>query len=393
MLLVRNAILYAPAPLGRKDILAAGGEIVAIADSIDPRRLPCEVDVLDAGGLLALPGLVDGHVHILGGGGEGGYSTRTPELRVVDCVRAGVSTVIGTLGTDGVARSMESLVAKAYSLREQGLSAWIYSGSYRVPPATVTGDLMRDIMMIDPVIGAGEVAISDHRSSRPSLAELGRMTSEARVGGLLSGKAGIVNLHVGDAPAGLAPLEELVAAGDLPRTQFLPTHCGRSERLFDEARRWAAAGGWVDFTASGAAPSGASPQPGDGIPAPAAIRAMRDAGLLGRVTCSSDGQGSLPVFDATGACVGLSVGTCASLWEAVRGAVLSGGVALEEAARTVTSNPAEALRLGRKGRLAEGLDADILLVDPDGLRVSGLVARGRVAMAGGQVLMKGNFED
>jgi beta-aspartyl-dipeptidase (metallo-type) len=393
MLLVRNAIVYAPGPLGRKDILAAGGEIVAIADDIDPGRLPCEVDVLDAGGLVALPGLVDSHVHILGGGGEGGYSTRTPELRIVDCIRAGVSTVIGTLGTDGVARSMESLVAKAHSIREQGLSAWVYSGSYRVPPATITGDLMKDIMMIDPVIGAGEIAISDHRSSRPSLEELGRLASEARVGGLLSGKAGIVNLHVGDAPAGLGPLEALVAAGDLPHTQFLPTHCGRSGRLFAEARRWAAAGGWVDFTTSGAAKPREGDRHGDEVPAPAAIRAMRDAGLLGRVTCSSDGQGSLPVFDSSGACVGLAVGTSASLWEAIREAVLSEGVALEEAARTVTANPAEALRLGRKGRLAEGFDADILLVEPGSLAITGLVAGGRAMMAGGRLLVKGNFED
>ncbi len=388
MLLVKNADLYAPESLGRMDILMGGGRILALAAGIDSRALPGEVEILEAEGLKALPGFIDGHVHAIGGGGEGGYATRTPELSLGTCVRAGITTVVCTLGTDGVARSMEALVAKAYALREEGLSAWAFSGSYRVPQRTVTGDLMKDIMMIDPIIGAGEVAISDHRSSRPTIAELGRIAAEARVGGLLSGKAGIVNFHLGDAPACLEPLEELVRDGDLPRSQFLPTHCNRGRAVFESALRWAAAGGWVDLTTS-TVPRFV--EEGE-LKTSVALRRLGEAGLLGRTTCSSDGQGSLPLFDASGALSGMKVGTCATLWEALREAILSEGLPLAAAAATVTSNPASILRLGRKGRIAEGADADLVLVEGASLAIRALVAGGRVMMRDGEVLATGRFE-
>lgn len=388
MLLVKNAKVYAPEALGAMDILVSGGHIIALAPDIDTSAFPCQVEILDARGQLALPGLIDSHVHIIGGGGEGGYATRTPELLLKDCVKAGVSTVIGTLGTDGLARSMESLVAKAYSLRAQGISVWVYSGSYRIPPQTVTGDVMKDIMMVEPIIGAGEVAISDHRSSRPSLDELGRIASEARLGGLLSGKAGIVNFHIGDAPAGLAPLDALVAAGDLPRTQFLPTHCNRNPVVFAQSIEWARSGGWVDFTTS-TVPRYL--EEGE-VASSKALRIFRDAGLLSQVTCTSDGQGSLPLFDSAGVLVGLTMGSCASLWETAREAILAEGLSIEEAARTVTSNPARILKLGKKGSLAVGADADILLVSEGSLEIQGLVARGRTMMSGGEILVRGNFE-
>lgn len=388
ILLVKNAEVYAPEPLGRRDILAAEGRIIAIAERIDASAFPCPVEVVDAAGLIALPGLIDSHVHVLGGGGEGGYATRTPELVLSDCVRAGVSTVIGTLGTDGVARSMESLVAKAYALRAEGISAWVYSGSYRVPPQTVTGDLMKDIMMIEPIIGLGELAVSDHRSSKPSLDELGRLASEARVGGLLAGKAGVVNFHLGDAPAGLAPLKALVAPGDMPRSQFLPTHCNRNPELFVESLGWAREGGFADVTTSTVQ---RYLDEGE-VAASEAIRRFHEAGLIGQLTCSSDGQGSLPIFDAAGVLCGLTMGSSSSLWKAVRGAIIEAGVPLEEAARTVTSTPARALKLERKGRLAVGADADILLLSREGLEIRGLAAMGRMLMKDGTILAKGSFE-
>ncbi len=387
MLIVKNARVYAPEPLGTLDILMAAGRIIAMERDIDETAFPCPVEVIDAEGKIALPGLIDSHVHIIGGGGEGGYATRTPELLLVDCIVAGVSTVIGTLGTDGLARSMESLVAKAYGLRALGLSVWIYTGSYRVPPTTVTGDVMKDIMMIEPILGAGEVAVSDHRSSRPTLAELGRIASDARVGGLLSGKAGTVNFHIGDAPAALSPLEELVAAGDLPRTQFIPTHCNRNPDVFESSLRWAVAGGWADLTTS-TVPRFI--EEGE-VPASEALRRFYEAGLIDRVTCSSDGQGSLPIFDSQGVLAGLTVASCSSLWKAVRESILVRGVPLEAAVRTVTVNPARALKLADKGRLEVGAAADLLLIDAADLEIRGLVAGGRTMMDEGKVLVRDTF--
>lgn len=378
-LLVRNADVHAPAGIGVRDILCVAGRIVAMGDSIDAGALPFACEVLDAEGAAVAPGFVDCHVHVTGGGGEGGFATRTPELSLAATFEAGVTSVVGVLGTDGVARDMEALVAKIYGLRERGLSAWCLSGSYRVPPCTLTGDLMRDIMMIEPIIGAGEVAISDHRSSKPTAAEFARIAAEARVAGMLSGKAGIVNVHMGDAPAGFAPLREAVSGGDLPRSQFLPTHCARSEALFAEALAWVAAGGSIDLTADG------------GRCAESYLRALESGASPDRITMSSDGQGSLPVFDADRRLVRMDVGTCASLADTLRALVEGAGLALEKALIPVTSAPAAILKLRGKGVVAEGADADLVVLG-EGCRVRHVVAGGRIAVRDGTALMRGIFE-
>jgi beta-aspartyl-dipeptidase (metallo-type) len=388
MLLIKNAELYAPSRVGRRDILVAGEIIVAIAEAIPAPAPPVLCTVIDAAGRMVVPGFIDGHVHITGGGGEGGFHTRTPELMLGSATLAGVTTVIGVLGTDGVARSLEALVAKVYALREEGLSAWCYTGSYRIPLVTITGDIMRDIMMIDPIIGAGEVAISDHRSSRPSDAELARVAMEARVGGMLSGKAGVVNVHLGDAPDGLGPLQRIVAAGDLPVTQFIPTHCNRNPALLEQSVAWARAGGRVDFTASTAA---AFLEDGESSAADSVARIKAQGIALDRVTVTSDGQGSLPSFDEAGRLSGLLVGSCSSLLDYLREAVGDRGLSLEEALGPITSGPAEALKLGRKGRLAEGMDADLVILG-EGLVPDFVVARGRVMVRDGKPVVLGTFE-
>jgi beta-aspartyl-dipeptidase (metallo-type) len=404
LLLIKNVYLHDPRLVGSRDLLLgspeAGGRILAISEHSDglidrpgadgrigdALSLPC--DVIDGSGLLAVPGFIDNHVHVIGGGGEGGWATRTPELRLVDATLAGVTTVVGVLGTDGVARSMESLVAKTLALREEGISAWCYTGSYRLPLITITGDALRDLMLVEPVIGIGEVAVSDHRSSKPRQEELARLASEARVGGMLAGKAGIVNIHLGDAPAGFEPLRALVAAGDLPIRQLLPTHCGRTEAVFAGALDWLRAGGVADFTTS-TVPAFIK---GGEVSAGSALARIREAGIsLDQVSLSSDGQGSLPLFDAQGRLSGVTVGTSASLLEAIREAVAL-GVPLPEALATVTANPAGFLRLERKGRLVPGKDADLVLLEPGSLAVRHVIAGGRFLVREGRAVVRGAFD-
>jgi beta-aspartyl-dipeptidase (metallo-type) len=385
--LIQGARLYAPEPLGVQDLLLAGSGIAAIAPAFNLTGAP--VRLVDGRGLLAVPGFIDNHVHLLGGGGEGGFHTRTPELRLGDALQAGITTVLGCLGTDGVTRSLAALLAKARSLEEQGLTTFLLTGSYGVPPVTLTGSVERDLILIDKFIGVGEVAISDHRSSQPSLAELARLAGDARRGGMLAGKAGIVNLHLGDGNRGLEPLTQLIQETELPVTQFLPTHVNRNPRVFEQAIRFAKAGGTVDITTSGVPRFYETGT----LPPAEALRLLLGAGVpAGNITLSSDGQGSLPVFAEDGTLEGLTVGSVQSLHTVFCEAVQRQRVPLETALAAITANPARILKLAQHGRIAPGLAADVVLLDPDSLAVRGVVAGGRVLMEDGALLVRGTFE-
>ena len=387
MLLLKNVDIFAPAPAGRADILIAGGRIVRIQPDIRVAETWCAT--VDASALLAVPGFIDGHVHMTGGGGEGGYATRTPELLLSDAIRGGVTTVVGCLGTDGVTRSLENLLAKARGLDEEGISAFIYTGYYAVPTATLTGSIERDLLLVDKVIGAGEVALSDHRSTQPTFDQFARLAAEARRGGILSGKAGVVNVHMGDGRRGLELLRRVIEETEIPATQFLPTHINRNRRLFEEGIAYAKTGGLVDVTTSTVPAYLADGE----VRCSQGLRAMLDAGVdASRMTFTSDGQGSLPVFDADGRFERLGVGRVTSLFAAVREAVLEEHVPLETALQVITSNPARILKLRGKGGLAAGADADIVLLEPGTLEIRGVLARGRWMMRDGQVLVKGTFE-
>ena len=200
LLIIKNTEAVTPQSSGVRDILIAAEKIAHIEDHIE---LPLSLaETIDGTGLIAVPGFIDGHVHITGGGGEGGFHTRTPELLVSDAVRGGITTIVGCLGTDGTTRSLAGLLAKARGLEAEGISTFICSGSYGVPLQTITGSIEKDLILIDKVIGVGEIALSDHRSSQPSIDEISRIAAEARRGGMLAGKSGVVNVHLGDGPRG-----------------------------------------------------------------------------------------------------------------------------------------------------------------------------------------------
>lgn len=387
MFLLKNAEVCAPERAGRADILVAGERIEKIAPGID---IPAAyVDTVDAASLIAVPGFIDSHVHMTGGGGEGGYATRTPELVLSDAIRGGVTTVVGCLGTDGVTRGLPNLLAKARALDEEGITAFMYTGYYAVPVRTMTGSIEGDLLLIDKVIGVGEVAISDHRSTQPTFEELARVASEARRGGILSGKAGVLNLHVGDGPRGLSLLRRLIEETEIPATQFVPTHINRNPSLFDEGIAYAKAGGLVDFTTSTVPAFIAEGE----VPCGVGLRRMLEAGVSVRqITFTSDGQGSLPAFDAAGRLLRLDIGRVTSLFGRVREAVLEEGIPLETALQVVTTNPARILKLRGKGRLAPGHDADLVLLEPSTLEIRGVMAKGTWLMREGQILKHGAFE-
>ncbi len=386
LLLLKNAHLYDPAPQGTKDLLVGAERILAVADSI-AAPVGLEVEVRDLEGGLALPGLIDGHVHIAGAGGEGGPATRTPEVSARALFEAGVTTVVGMLGTDGYTRSVRSVLMKAKGLHREGASCVILTGAYQIPPPTITGSVATDLAFIEEVVGVGEVAVSDHRSSFPSVTQLVKLAGEARVGAMLGGKAGVVCVHLGDAPEGVGPIEEAVKVSQLPLSQFLPAHCNRTQALLDMCKNFAKQGGRIDLT-TGAYRA----LPDVDVKPSVAVKELLDAGVpVERITASSDGQGSLPKFDTHGKLCGLTIASSKSLLQEIRDMVRVEGLEIADAFSLVTRNVADVWGLSRKGRLRPGCDADILVLD-SGLRVRSLIARGRVVVTEGSAVAGGMFE-
>ncbi|MBY0095226.1 beta-aspartyl-peptidase [Mesobacillus maritimus] len=387
--IIKNGEVYAPNYLGKKDLLLVGNKIGFIEDHIEKPSGFVDVTVIDATDKIVVPGFIDAHVHIIGGGGEGSYKTRTPEMQLTDATLAGVTTVIGVIGTDGTTRSMASLIAKARALEEEGITCYVQTGSYQVPVKTLTGKIEDDILLIDKIIGVGEIAIADHRSSQPTSEELAKIASAARIGGMLSGKSGVVNIHVGDSEDHLQLIEKVVEETAIPLRQFYPTHINRNQSLFEAGIRYAQKGGYVDFTTS----SIPKFQKEGEVKCSIALRRMLEANVdVSRITFTSDAQGSLPDFDSSGELIGLKIGRISSLYEEVRDSIMKENVPVELALRVITQNPAEILKLKQKGKVEVGRDADIVLLRKDSLEIDSVIAQGQIMVDNGEAIVKGTFE-
>ena len=378
MLLLKGGELFAPEPMGQNDILLSPEKILFIRRNI-PAVPEYETQVMDCTGLVVCPAFIDQHVHLTGGGGEEGPASRVPEMGLSELLMAGIGTAAGLLGADGVTRSVASLLQKARALETEGMSTVIYTGSYGLPTDTLTGKVLHDIAFVDKVVGAGEVAISDYRSSHPNLQMLRELAWEVKLGGMIGGKAGILHLHVGDGKTGLAPLTDLVEESNFPIGMFVPTHLNRNKKLFDDAMRYGLKGGWLDLTA------GETDQTGHTLPE--AVSLLLAGGVKPEnSTCSSDAGGSNPQSpDGRGHAV--------SLYHDVVACVLEKSVPLPTALMMVTKNPASRLRLlPKKGALSPGCDADILVLKKSDLSIVHLILGGKLAICNGALLMKGKYE-
>jgi beta-aspartyl-dipeptidase (metallo-type) len=391
--IIKNAKIYKPDYAGKKDVLLIDGKIGALEDeiSVDFKNLSGIVDEIDASGMVVVPGFIDSHTHMLGGGGEGGYKTRTPEAVLTDFTTAGITTAVGCLGTDGVTRNMISLLAKARGLEEEGLSTYIYTGSYRVPAVTITGDVMKDLLVVDKIIGAGEIAISDHRSSQATQTEFDKLAADARVGGMLSGKAGILNIHLGDGERMMDLIWNTVEKTEIPMSQFLPTHINRNKELFEEGIKYASKGGYIDFTASND-PEFWEEEYGEVRTSKGIKRLLAENVSIDNFTISSDAQGSLPLFNDKKEFVGLGVGKPDSILKEIQNCVLEQNIPLETAVRAVTINPARILKLSNKGRIETGFDADLCILQEDTLELHTVICKGKVMVADGKPSVFGTFQ-
>lgn len=387
--LLRNANLFAPKPLGIQDILISGQQVLAISPNIHIDT-NIEVEITDCEQRIVCPGFVDALTHVTGGGGEGGFATRTPEMTLSHAIKGGVTTVVGALGTDAVMRTHHELLAKVKALKEEGWSAYCYTGNYHYPVKTLTGSVQQDIMLIDECIGIGEIAIADHRGSQMTWQEMAKVAAEARVGGMCAKKAGIVMVHVGSGTDKLATLFDVAEHSNIPLTQFYPTHINRSIGLLNDGIHFNKAGGTIDFTAS----STPEIQAAGEVKCSHALKQALAAGAdENRITFSTDGHASLPQFSPEGELISIKVGSMTSLLEQLRDAVQIEGLPLEVALKTITANPARILKLMSKGRLEAGLSADLLLLEPDTLTLNSVMANGNWYMREHKITHQGYFSD
>ena len=387
--IIKNGEIYNPEYIGKKDILLVNDRVYLIKENININENDLLVKIIDADGDYVVPGFIDSHVHITGGGGEGGFHTRTPEIKFSDLIYAGITTVIGCLGTDGITRSGENLLAKTRALKEEGISAYMYTGSYGFPVKTITGEIKKDIILINEILGIGEVAISDHRSSQPDISQLEKTAAEARVGGILANKAGIVNVHIGDGERKLNFLEKIVDNTEIPRKQFIPTHINRNIDLLEKGVDYALKGGLVDFTTSSSNDfyDNKKTKPSN------SLKYYLEKGVnINNITFTSDGQGSLPEFNKEGEFVGLKVGKVSSLFKEVKDAVLKKEIDLDKALKVITENPARNLELKNKGKLKEGKDADLVILDNNDLKIKTVIAKGKIMLEDNKLKQKGTFE-
>lgn len=382
--LLTNADVFAPEPLGLRHVLVAGDQIVFMDKHCPELDDALNVDRVDLDGARLIPGFIDAHVHLTGGGGEAGFETSVPAPLLSDFTGAGVTTVVGLLGTDDLVRTTSSLISRIKALRAEGLSAFGYTGGYHIPPTTLTGTVRSDIVHIEELIGVGELAISDHRSSQPTLQEVLRLASEAHVAGLMTGKAGVVHFHVGDGPRGLELIRQALKVSELPPRVFYPTHVNRRTALFEEACDLARLGCSIDITAFPVE------EEEDAYSAEEALlRYLNTDCPVEGVTISSDGGGCLPVFDEQGNPVGLDYARASSLSETL-GSLIEQGSNLGEVLPAFTSNVARILRLSNKGAIAPGMDADLVVLGEDHLPEH-VMARGLWHVKNKQHLIKGTF--
>lgn len=390
VLLLRNADVYAPRPLGLQSLLIGGSTVLWMgagnALPALPAALAAGTTEIDLAGLRLVPGLIDGHVHVTGGGGEAGFRTRVPAVPLTRYTLAGVTTVVGLLGTDDVTRGPRDLLAQIYALREEGLNAFGYAGGYHVPLATLTGSVRGDLVLLEPLLGIGELAISDHRSSQPTFDEILRLAAEAHVAGLMTGKAGVLHLHLGDGPRGLEFVRRALDESEIPARVFNPTHVNRRKALFDEACALAHDGCFIDLTAFPVEDGEDAWSAAEGLQRYLASGAPAD-----RITISSDAGGCLPCFDADGRVSRMDVGHSGALLETLR-TLVDGGMPLAAALPAFTGNPARLLRLAGKGRVEAGADADLVALDATG-GAHTVIIRGEIHVRDGQAVRQGTFEN
>lgn len=363
--LIENGEVYSPEYIGKTSLLIADDKIAKIGniDSVALRGAGLEVEVIDAGGCVVTPGFIDPHQHLLGGSGEEGFASQTPEISLSEIVLAGITTVVGCLGADTKMKTLPGLLAKVKGLEEEGLNARMWSGGYCVPPASITGTAPDDIMFIDEVIGTGEIAIADERSSDPTKQEFARIAHQTYLAGKLANKAGKVHVHVGEGDTRLSLLRDVIKENAVKAEWLYVTHISRSEKLMNEAIELAKNGSFVDIDTV------------DENLGECLNFYFENFGWEEKLTVSSDASKTGPK----------------NLIGQFRSCVKDFGFPLERVLPFFTYNTACAIKLEEKGLLAKGKIADILVMRKESLEIVEVISRGRRLIKEGEIAVKEKF--
>lgn len=365
--LIENGELYDPKPLGKGSVLMAKNQIFKVGEisRAAVEAIGVEVEVVDATGCIVTPGFIDPHQHLLGGSGEKGFASQTPEISATEIVTAGITTVVGCLGADTTMKTLPGLLAKVKGLKEEGLNAFMWSGGYTMPPTAITKSVRDDIMFIEEVIGAGEIAIADERSSEPTAHELARLAHDVHLAGMLSGKSGVTHVHVGEEDNGLELLREVIGKHNVAADWLYATHISRSEKLMLEAIELAKNGSYVDIDTAD-----------EGIVD--CIKFYQEhTGWEEKLTISSDA----------------SIKSPHNLFNEVRACIVDHKIPLETMLPLVTSNTAAALKLDIKGSLREGKAADALVITKEGFEIREVISCGRRLVKNGELAFHEKFLD
>ncbi len=357
--LYKNVELYTPEAKGRKDVLVWDDKVFAIEDVL---AIPAGYTgkTVDASGQMMMPGLVDTHVHITGGGGEGGFNTRMSELTFEEAVSSGVTAMVGVLGTDGYGRRPEDVLIKCMALNEQGFDCYMLTGSYTLPVVNILGEVAKDVIFFEKIIGAGELALNDHRSSCMGYEELLHIACDVRNGARLAGKKGTANIHLGNYLGAFKTLIEVAKTDITLRAIMIPTHINRTKDVFNESLEWIDFGGYADITAG---------MGGDNSWSGAETMELlynRNKNL-NNITMTSDACGSLPSFDELGNLIGIEKGTSSVLLDELRTIMKNGVIPFETAILPITKNAADAFGITTgSGTITVDKKANLLLLDGAG---------------------------
>lgn len=377
MILIKDAHIYNPEDIGIKNIIISFDKIAKIVDEIPNFDFD---EVYDAKGKAVIPGIIDQHIHITGGGGEGGFETKVPEIQLSKLIQAGITTVVGLLGTDSVTRSVENLLSKAIALTHEGVKTYALTGSYQYPSPTITGDVKKDITFIDSIIGV-KIAANDHRDSALDYRELARLGANARVAGMISGKSGHVTVHLGSGKFLLDQIRKAIKFSNLPISTFRPTHVNRDKDTYLDSLKFALNGGYIDATC----------RMSSNITDIEVYKLARKYKVLDRLTFSSDGYGSWSKYDDEGNLTDIGYSPVDTSIATLKEIVDSGDL-LSEALKPFTSTVAKCLKLDKEvGFIKKGYISNLVVLDED-FSIYSVMSMGKWMMKNGEILVKGLYE-